>query len=157
MTGSVEERLRRALAQQAETTTTSPDGWRRIRTAVDGGGRMRRRLSLPLGVLAPVTALVVLAVVLATLGDRGDDRTLHVSGDSGRLYLTPTGVEPRFHLDRATDGSSLSLVPPWTFRAFGRRTAGGPAVEASVVIVTPSDRALGGTTPEPVPLRVLGR
>ena len=39
MNGPVEERLRRALAQQAETTTTSPDGWRRIQARRAGARR----------------------------------------------------------------------------------------------------------------------
>ena len=53
MSGSVEERLQRALAQQAESTTTSPEGWQRVRTAIDGGEGRRRRLSLPWLALAP--------------------------------------------------------------------------------------------------------
>jgi len=37
MSSPTEERLRRALAQQAATTTTAPEGWHRIRTRIDGG------------------------------------------------------------------------------------------------------------------------
>jgi hypothetical protein len=157
MSGSVEERLRRALTQQAETTTTSPDAWRRIRGAMDGGGRMRRRLPIPWTVLAPIAVVVVLVISLAALVDGDGDRTLHVTGESGRLYLAPTGVEPRFRFDRAYDGPTGPPQPPWNFRAFGRRAPDGVALQASVVITLPGERAVQASTPEPEPLRVLGR
>lgn len=158
MSSAVEERLRRALAQQAATTTTSPYGWRRVRAAIDGGGgRVRRQASPRWTLLAPAAAVVAIVVVLAALVDRGGEGTLHVAGQAGRLHLAPTGVEPRFHLDRASDGLEGSPGSPSTFRAFGRRASGGSAVEASVVITMPGDRALVWTTPEPAPLRALGR
>lgn len=158
MSNSVEDRLRRALAQQANTTTTSPDGWRRVRAAAEGGGPVRRRVPVRGAVLAPAAAVVAIVAVLATVADDGGgDRTLQVSGDSGRLYLAPTGVEPRFHLGRASDGEPGAALPPSSFRAFGRRAPDGVTVEASVVIAMPGDRALIWTTPEPAPLRALGR
>ncbi len=157
MSGSVEERLQRALAQQAESTTTSPEGWQRVRTAIDGGEGRRRRLSLPWLVLAPAMAVIAIMALVVTLADGGGNRSLHVTGDSGRLYLAPTGVEPRFHLDRASDGGPGDALPPSTYRAFGRRAADGFTVEGSVVITMPGDRAMSGTKPEPTPLRALGR
>lgn len=156
MSAPVEDRLRRALAQQAETTTTSPDGWRSIQARVDE--RRRRPAFLRWTVLAPAAVVVtVVAVLLVSLAGDSDDRSLRVTGDTGRLHLAPTGVEDRFRLVSATTEPPTSPPVPWTFRAFGRRAADGFTLSASVVVVLPADRARAGATPEPAPLRALGQ
>ena len=86
MNASVEDRLRRALAQQAATTTTAPDGWRRIRARIEGRGRLLRPGFGRLGVLAPAAAVaVVVMIAVAVLAGSGDDATVHVAGGPGRL------------------------------------------------------------------------
>lgn len=156
MNASVEERLRRALAHQAATTTTAPDGWRRIRARIEG-----RRLLRPgfarWGVLAPAAAVgVVVMIVAAVLAGSGDDGRVHVAGGPGRLYLAPTGVDGSFHL-LAAGSDPQTPSPAGHYRAYGRRAADGVALEASAVIVVPGDFALIGAIPEPQPLQVLGR
>ena len=153
MNAPVEERLRRALAQQAETTATSPDAWRHIQARRAGN---RRPAFVRWTVLAPAAALTVLIlVVLAVAGDRGE-RTLRVTGDAGRLYLKPTGVEPRFRLVGAGNREGRE---PWSFRAFGRRGVDGVTLDASVVVAMPSVGILDSivVTFLPTPLRAAGR
>jgi len=154
MSSAVEERLRRALAQQAATTTTAPEGWRRIRTRIDGGRRLLRPDLGWRGVLAPAAA-VAMIVVVGLIG-RGEDGTLHVTGGPGRLYLVPTGVDGRFHL-AAADSDPQTPSPAGHYRAFGRRAADGVALDASAVVIVPGDFALIGAIPEPSPLQVLGQ
>lgn len=151
MNGSVEERLREALGQRAEATRVASDAWPAIRARAD------RRPAFPRWtVLVPAVAVVLVVVVLAAGVDRGD-RTVRVTGKTGRLYLVPTGVEPRFTLRDINNGPDVSRRPAWTYRVFGRPTADGATLAASVVVVVPADRAVDGSTPEPEPLRVHGR
>ena len=156
MSSPVEERLRRALEQQAEATTVASDGWRQIRTRIDQDGRRRRPAILRWTMLVPAAALGVALVVLAQM--RGDgDREIQVTGGSGRLFLVPTGVEPRFHPASADTDPPVPSPPPGTYRAFGRRAADGVALDASVVITVPVARGVVGAITEPAPLRVLDR
>lgn len=158
MTTPVEERLRRALAQQARTTTTAPDGWRRVRARLDRGGHVRRPGFGRWLLLAPAAGVAVVAlVIVATLVGQEGGRTVRVAGGAGRLYLVPTGVEPRFHLLTAVDDPQVAALPPGTFRAFGRRAGDGLTLDASAVITVPADFALSGANPTTKPLRVLGR
>lgn len=149
MSGSVEERLRRGLAQQAETTTTSPDAWRRIQARRAGAGRPAFRRWT---VLAPAAVLTVLVVVVVALAGDGGRGTVRVTGDAGRLYLEPTGVEPRFRFA----GAGNPGREPWTFRAYGRRAAEGVTLDASVVVAAPEGQLLAGVTFLPEPLRAAG-
>ena len=155
MSASLEDRLRRALAQRAETTTTSPDGWRRNQAGVEPARRPAlRRWS----VLGPAAALAVIVLVVAIVVGGGErDRTVRVTGDGALLRLVPDGTGTRFHLLDSMPRLPGDPPPPWTYRAFGRRAADGVAVKASVVITMPGDRARAGATPEPAPLRVLGQ
>jgi len=157
MNSPVEERLRRALAQQAATTTTAPEGWRRIRTRIDGGRRLLRPDFGRWGVLAPAAAVaVVVMIVGAGLIGGGEDATVHVTGGPGRLYLVPSRVDGRFHL-AAADSDPQMPSPSGHYRAFGRRAADGVALDATAVVVVPGDFALIGAIPEPSPLKVLGQ
>lgn len=157
MNSPVEERLRRALAQQAATTTTAPEGWRRIRTRIDGGRRLLRPDYGRWGVLAPAAAIaVVVMIVVAGLIGGGEEGTVHVTGGPGRLYLVPSGVDGRFHLAAADSDPQMSS-PSGHYRAFGRRAADGVALDASAVVIVPGDFALIGAIPEPSPLQVLGQ
>ena len=151
MNGPVEERLRRALAQQAETTTTSPDGWRRIQARRAGA---RRPGFDWWKLLAPAAAVTAVIVVLALVAGGGGERTLRVTGDSDALRLLPTGVEPRFRLVNVTTTHPGGPSGPVTYRAFGRRGPDGVALQASVVITIPGDLARGAT-PDLAPMRVL--
>jgi hypothetical protein len=155
MSTRVEERLRRALAQQAETTTTSPDGWRRIQDAVGAGARRRR--FAPWNVLAPAAAVAVVLVVLALMAGGQGGRPLRVAGEPDALHLMPTGVEPRFRLVNVATAKTGGPSGPTTYRAFGRRGPDGVGLEASVVITIPGDLARNGAEPDPAPLRVLGQ
>lgn len=150
MKAMVEERLRRALAQQAETTTISPDGWRRIQNR--RAGAARRPALLRWTVQAPAVAVVVLVLIFVTLAGDGGDGALRVTGDAGRIYLEPTGVEPRFRFAGAGSPGS----EPWTFRAYGRRGADGVTLDASVVVAVPEGGLLEGVTFLPEPLRAAG-
>lgn len=147
----VEERLRRALAQQAETTTSSPHAWRRIQDRRAGAGR--RPAFSRWTVLAPAAAVIVLVLIVVALAGDGGKGTLRVTGDAGRLYLEPTGVEPRFRFA----GAGNPGREPWTFRAYGRRAADGVTLDASVVVAVPGEGLLDGVTFLPEPLRAAGR
>lgn len=159
MSLSVEECLRRALGQQAETTTVAPDAWRRIRGRLDHDRRWRPSGFRQWLLLAPAVGVAVVAVIIvAVLAGRDGDSRLQVAGrGESRLYLAPTGVEPRFHLEGADTDPQTTPLPPGTFRAFGRRAADGVALAASVVVTTPADFALGGQNPPTRSLRVLDR
>ncbi len=162
MSTSVEERLRRALARHAETTTTQPDAWGRISTRLDGSGRQLGPGWLRWATLAPVASVAVIALlVVAFLAGRDSDSTIRVTGGAGRLYLVPSGVEGPWRLisaDTDPQGGASSSQPPGVFRAFGRRAADGLALAASAVIVVPSDFALASaaTEPKPAPWLVMG-
>lgn len=155
MKGPVEERLRRALAQEAETTTTSTDAWRHIQAR--RAGARRRPAFLRLTVLAPAAAMVAVIVVLVAVVAGDGERTLRVAGGLRPPHLVPDGVGTRFHLIGGNVAVPGDAPASFTYRAFGRRAADGVALVASVVITMPGDRARSGATPEPVPLRVLGQ
>ena len=157
MSSSVEERLRTALSQQAEATTTSPDGWNRIRARIDRHARVRWPRFGRWALWAPVAAmaLVVLMVLTGLVGpDR--DGSVQVAGGGKRMYLAPTNVEGRFGLV-AAGRDPQGALPGGIFRAYGRRAPDGVALEAAVVVNVPADFALVGAIPEPTPLRALGR
>jgi hypothetical protein len=154
MKAPVEERLRQALAQQAETTTTTPEAWRQIQARRAGA---RRPALVRWTLLAPAAAVAAVLILLAVVAGDDDNRTLRVTGESDALHLMPTGVEPRFRLVNVMTTEPGGPAPPTTFRAFGRRGPDGVALQASVVITIPGDMARNGATPEPSPLRVLGQ
>lgn len=154
MNGRVEERLRRALAEQAETTRTSPDGWREIQARRAGAGR--RPAFMRWTVLAPAAAVAMVLLLVAVASGRDDDRTLRVTGSAEPLHLLPTGVEPRFRLLDVATTTPGGPPPPSTYRTFGRRAPDGVTLEASVFITMPGDRARNGATPDPTPVRVQG-
>ncbi len=157
MNGSLDERLRRAMGQQAQSTTTAPDGWRRVQARLDGDAPLRRS-GRRWFILVPVATLALVALVVPTiLTAGGGERSVHVAGGAGRLYLAPTGVQGRFHLTGADTDPQVLVQPATTFRAFGRRAPDGLALEASVVITVPADFALTGADAEGPPLPVLGR
>ena len=158
ISGSTEERLRRALAQHAQTTTTAPDSWPRIRARIapNGHGQGPRRVRW--AILAPAAAVgVVGLILLVSLAGHDGDGVVRVTGGPERLYLAPTGVDGRFRLSGADTDPQTSSQPGGIFRAFGRRGPDSVALQASAVITVPSDFALVGAEPEPAPLRVLGR
>jgi hypothetical protein len=158
MSTPVEERLRRALAQQAEATTVAPDGWSRIQARLRPDRRWRPSGLRQWLLLAPAAGVAVVAlVVVAVFAGRDGAKTVQVTGGPGRLYLAPTGVEPRFQLRSADLDPQVDPLPPGTFRAFGRRAADGVALEASLVITVPANFALRGSLPPTRDLRVLGR
>ena len=158
ISGSTEERLRRALAQHAQSTTTSPAGWPRIRTRLGPNGHVHGPRLLRWAILAPAVAVVVVGLMLlVSLAGREGDGVVRVTGGPGRLYLAPTGVDGRFRLTGADTDPQTSPQPAGIFRAFGRRAPDGLALQASAVITVPSDFALVGAEPERAPLRVLGR
>lgn len=150
MNGSVEERLRRALAQHAESTKTSPDAWRQVQARRAAG---RRPALVRWTLLAPAAVVTVLVLVVVALSGDGGNGTLRVTGDAGRLYLEPTGAEPRFLFA----GAGNPEREPWTFRAYGRRGVDGITFDASVVVAAPEGRLLEGVTFLPEPLRAAGR
>ncbi len=154
MSAPVEERLRRALAQHAETTTTSPDAWRHIQVRRAGAGR--RPVWLGWTLLAPAAAMAVVLLLVAMVSGRDGDRTLRVTGDAEPLHLLPTAVEPRFRLVDVAATMPGNPRPPSTYRTFGRRAPDGVALQASVVITMPGDLARNGARPDPSPIQVLG-
>lgn len=154
MSASVEERLRRALVQQAETTTTSADAWRRIEGRAQG---RRRRPFLRWTLLVPAAAMVTVVLVLVAVRAGDGERTLRVAGDIRPPHLVPDQVGTRFHLIEGNVAPPGDPPASFTYRAFGRRTADGVALAASAVITMPGDRARSGATPEPAPLAVLGQ
>ena len=156
MTPSVEERLRQALAERAEFTTTSPGAWAGIRARMTRRPR-RSRLVRPAVLLPGVAvALVVLVGAVGLLREDGATR-LRVAGRPSGWYLVPTGVE-RFRLTSAITDPSDSGAPPWegTVRAFGRRSADGLTLSASLVLTVPARPSLEPTEREPVMLNVFG-
>ena len=156
MSSSVEERLRNALSQQAEVTTTSPDGLNRIRARIDGKPGVRWPSFGRWAVWAPA-AVMALVVVMVVAGLAGPDRdgSVQVTGGGKRMYLAPTNAEDRFRLVAA--GGDPGPLPGGIFRAYGRRAPDGVALEASVVVNVPADVARVGAIPEPTPLRAVGR
>ena len=80
MNTPVEERLRRALAQQAEATTVAPDGWRRIQARLGPDRRWRPSGFRQWLLLAPAAGVAVVAlVIVAVLAGR--DGAKHGPGD----------------------------------------------------------------------------
>ncbi|MFN2504151.1 MAG: hypothetical protein ABR540_07970 [Acidimicrobiales bacterium] len=155
MTGPVEERLRRALSQQAETTTTAPEAWSRIRSRTEVRPR-RSRLTSSV-VMLPACAVAVVVVVAAAVLLREDGGTrVQVTGQPERLYLAPTGLGERFRLVFAdTDPVGGLRGPSGVMRVFGRRAADGVALSASVVVRVPWDLPLEATDPGAQTVRVL--
>lgn len=153
MNSSVEERLHSALSQQAEATTTSPDGWNRIRARIDRNPGVWWPSLGRWAVWAPVAAMAL--VVLMVLAGLNRDSSVQVTGGGKRMYLAPTNVEGRFRLVAA--GDDPGPFPGGIFRAYGRRAPDGVALEAAVVVNVPGDFALVGAIPEPAPLRAVGR
>lgn len=124
-----------------------------------GPARLRRpglrRWAFPVCV---ATAAAACIMVLVFVG-RDDDGAVRATAGPGRLYLAPSGLDGRFRLTNAeTDPryGPASPVAPGAFRAFGRRAPDGLALEASVVVVVPSDFALIGAEPAS-PLPALGQ
>ena len=146
-----EDRLRHAPARHDEPPA---DGGQHARTR-STGGHLRPRRGLRWPVLAALATMAAVALVVAAVGD-GDER-VHATARPDRLYLTPTGVDGRFHLVHADVDPPVAPVSPGTFRAYGRRAPDGFALEAAVVVSMPSDFALQGAEPQPTTLRVRGQ
>lgn len=157
MSRAIEQRLRRALEQQAAATVVAPDGWERLRGRIRDRGDDRRRRIVQWGVLAPAAAVAVVALLVLVRADNGGDDELRVAGDSGQLFLVPTGVDGRFRPVAADDDLPFPRPPEATTRAFGHRAGDRFALEASVVIRVPADPEVVGAVPEPEPLPVFGR
>lgn len=150
MTPHLQDRLRHALRQEAETVQASPSAWEGIRARIEPG--RARRPARP-GVLLAAAAVVLAAVVTAaTL--RGDDANrLEATAGPGRLYLAPGAVDG-FRLvyaviDPAERGSP---GPVGEMRVFGRRAADGVVLSASAVVKVPGEQPSGD--PEESRLRV---
>jgi len=156
MSTNTQDRLRRALAQRAETTTTAPDAWRRIRADIEASERPPRRDVAWIVTAAAASVAVILAVTLPP----GGGRPVTVAGGAGRLFLAPATslANEGFHLVAADPDAPAEPWPGGVFRTFGRRASDGVALASSVVVMVPGDLALVGTDPEPgSPLPVIGQ
>lgn len=146
MTSRIEERLRRAVHEEASTTTTSADAWDRIAVGLGGRGTAHRS-RLPRALVA-ATALGLLTVVVATALRLDGTTQVQVADQPGRLYLVPQDAG-RFRLVSAvTDPEVDAASPHPRVRAFGRRAADGVTFAALAVVTIPPDRLLDGAFPE---------
>lgn len=150
MSPQLEERLRHALRQEAETVQAPPGAWEGIRARIQPG--RQRRLARP-GVLVAVAAVVLVAVALAaTL--RGDDANrLEVTAGPGRLFVAPSAVDGFRLVYAVIDPPERgSPGPVGGMRVFGRRAGDGVALSASAVVKVPGEQPSG--EPEEGRLRV---
>lgn len=149
MTPKMEQRLRHALRQGAETVQAPPGAWEGIRARIEPG--RQRRLARPGAHLAVGAAVVLVAVVLAATLRGNDANRLEVAAGPGRLYLAPSAVDgfrlvyavidpPRAQLPRPHRGDAGVRSTRWRWggvvglrrgqgagRATLGRARGGPA------------------------------
>ena len=121
-----------------------------------GQDRRHSRWLTP-AVLLPAMVIGVLAVVAVTL-HRDAVNPVEETPQSGRVYLTPSGLDGRFRLVHAgaSDPSPGPPQPASMVRAFGRRAPDGVALSQSVVVSVTPGEFLDTTEPEPKSLVVLG-
>lgn len=136
MNPPVEERLRHALADEAEATTVTSEAWERIESRTTG----RRRWELarrPL-VFVPALAAVLLAVLVVVNVRDADGNRLRVAGAPGRLLLAPTGVDEQFQLTSTDLDPDRGPNGPTSLRPFGRTSSDGVTLDgAATILVSP--------------------
>ncbi|MGH9155924.1 MAG: hypothetical protein ACRD1K_08870 [Acidimicrobiales bacterium] len=130
----VEDRLREALARQAETTKVDPGGWERIESRL-GPRRWLSGVVRP-GVLVPALAVVALVVAVVTVSQRGQDSRVRAADAPGRLYLVPT-LEG-FKLENVLIDPPVDERVPRVTRVFGRRSPDGVTLNAAVGVLVSS-------------------
>jgi hypothetical protein len=101
-------RLRSALDERAEMTTTSPDAWARIDARARDARPWRRQVVGTSAVLGLAAAIVVAALVVAS-GPEGDDGQITADelGPGGLLRLVPAVVPDGYTFSSVNDVATV--------------------------------------------------
>jgi hypothetical protein len=105
-------RLRSALEDRADATTTSPDTWARIDARTRGARPARRRVVGTSVVLGLAAAIVVAALVATSGPEEGDGQiTAAELGPGGLLRLVPAVVPDGYAFSSVNDVATVEATP----------------------------------------------